>query len=70
VAAVERILEAFKRKEKSEAMFWIAMGGKFVVIDYRALYDAEGRYRGTLEISQDASGLRALEGERRLLDWN
>lgn len=70
VATVERILDAFRKKEKSEARFWIKMGPKFVVIDYRALYDAAGNYRGCLEISQDAAGLRALEGERRLLDWD
>ena len=28
-----------------------------------------GRYRGCLEVSQDVTGIRALEGERRLLDW-
>jgi len=69
LAIVERILAAFKAGERDSARFWIEMGGKFVVIEYIALRDAEGAYRGTLEITQDAAGLRALRGQRRLLDW-
>jgi len=70
VAAVERILQAFKDGRRDKAEFWIRMGERLVVIEYLALRDAEGRYRGTLEVSQDATDLRALEGERRLLDWD
>jgi len=69
VDVVNKILTAFKNKEKSKARFWIEMGGRFILIEYYALYDAEGNYRGTLELSQDLTELRALEGQRRLLDW-
>jgi DUF438 domain-containing protein len=69
VATVEKILQAFKNKEKSKARFWIEMGGRFILIEYYALYDAGGAYKGTLEVSQDLTELRALEGQRRLLDW-
>lgn len=70
VATVEKILQAFKNKEKSKARFWIEMGGRFILIEYYALYDAEGAYKGTLEVSQDLTELRALEGQHRLLDWD
>ncbi|MBL8966362.1 MAG: DUF438 domain-containing protein [Spirochaetaceae bacterium] len=70
VATVERILASFKRKERDSARFWIEMGGRFIVIEYKALYDAEGRYRGTLETTMDAKQYRELKGERRLLDWD
>jgi DUF438 domain-containing protein len=69
VDVVNKILAAFKNKEKSKARFWIEMGGRFILIEYYALYDAQGNYRGTLEVSQDLTELRALEGQRRLLDW-
>jgi DUF438 domain-containing protein len=69
VAVVEKIIEAFRRKERDRARFWIQLGERFVVIEYLALYDANGEYRGTLEVSQDATGTRALEGQRRLLEW-
>lgn len=69
VDTVNRILDAFKKKEKDRARFWIQMSGKFILIEYYALYDSTGAYRGTLEVSQDATEIRALEGQRRLLDW-
>jgi len=46
------------------------MGGRFILIEYRALYDAAGAYIGTLEFSQDLTELRTLQGQRRLLDWD
>jgi len=69
VHVVEAILASFKNGEKDEAKFWIRMKGLFIYIRYIALRDSHGRYRGTLEITQEISELRALEGERRLLNW-
>jgi DUF438 domain-containing protein len=69
VAVVERILDSFRRKEKDVAEFWLTLDGKFIHIRYFPLYDREGVYRGVLEMSQDLTAIRALEGERRLLDW-
>jgi len=69
VATVERIIEEFRRGTKDEAEFWIRMGGRFLHIRYFAVRDGEGAYRGTLEVSQDVTAVRALEGEKRLLDW-
>jgi hypothetical protein len=69
VATVERILEEFKAGRKDESEFWIQLQGKFLHIRYFAVRDGEGTYRGTLEVSQDVTGIRSLEGERRLLDW-
>ena len=70
VATVNRILDAFRKKEKKDARFWLEMGGRFILIDYIALYDAKGEYAGTLEFSQDLTELRALQGQHRLLDWD
>ncbi len=69
VHVVEKILDSFKRKEKSVAEFWIDFQGRFIHIRYFPLYDQSGRYRGVIEVSQDATHLRELRGERRLLDW-
>jgi DUF438 domain-containing protein len=68
VDRVQKILDAFRAGTRDEAEFWIEMGGKFVHIRYFAMRDQSGAYRGTLEVTQDVSGIRALEGERRLLD--
>ncbi len=69
VDVVMKILEAFRRKEKDKAEFWIQMGGRFIVISYKPVYDDAGTYLGTLEMSWDATDIRGLEGQRRLLDW-
>mgnify|MGYP001320402189 CR=1 FL=1 len=69
VEVVERILQAFRNREKDHADFWINMRGQFIHIRYFALYDTAGNYRGTIEVSQDVTEIRSLEGEQRLLDW-
>jgi DUF438 domain-containing protein len=67
---VEKILEDFKSGKASHAPFWIQMKGKFIKIEYFALRDEQGEYLGTLEVSQDLSENRALEGERRILSYS
>ncbi len=69
VHVVNQIVQAFKDKTKDVAEFWIQKEGLFVHIRYFPVYDAEGKYRGVIEVSQELSKQRALEGERRLLDW-
>jgi DUF438 domain-containing protein len=70
VGTVEKILSEFKAGTKSAADFWIQMQGKFILIRYFAVRDAAGRYRGCLEVSQDVTGIKKLEGQKRLLDWD
>ena len=69
VRMVEAILKAFKAGAKDSAEFWIELGGKFVHIRYFAVRDKSGAYKGCLEVSQDVTGIRALRGQQRLLDW-
>ncbi len=68
VDRVQRILNDFRAGTRDSAEFWIQMAGMFIHIRYFALRDADGAYRGALEVSQNLTPLRALEGERRLLD--
>jgi len=69
VHIVEKIVESFKNKTKDVASFWIKMGPHFVLIKYFAVRNENGNYKGVLEVSQEISEIKALEGERRLLDW-
>ena len=69
VHMVNKILDAFKSGSRDSAAFWIELGGKFIYIRYFPVRDAKGRYRGTLEVSQDLTEIRKLEGQNRLLDW-
>jgi len=66
---VEEILSAFKAAEKDVAEFWIEMGPKFVHIRYFALRDPDGAYKGCLEVVHDATHVRSLSGNRRIVDW-
>jgi len=67
---VEKILDDFKSGKASHAPFWINMKGKFIKIEYFALRDEKGEYLGTLEVSQDLSENRSLQGERRILSYS
>lgn len=69
VHKVIEILDAFKDGSKDSAEFWIEMGPKFVHIRYFALRDAEGTYQGCLEVVHDATHVRSLSGNRRIVDW-
>ncbi len=65
---VQRILDDFRAGRRDVAEFWIQMQGRFIHIRYFALRDEHGEYQGTLEVVQDVTDIRALEGERRLLE--
>jgi DUF438 domain-containing protein len=67
---VEQILNDFRSGRQNVAEFWINFRGKFVHIRYFAVRDSEGKYLGTLEVTQDVTRIRQLEGERRLLQYD
>lgn len=70
VGTVERILADFRAGTEDVAEFWLQMRGRFVHVRYFALRDGAGAYTGTLEVTQDLTRERALEGERRLLQYD
>lgn len=69
VHIVESILEAFRSGKKDAADFWITLNDRFIFIRYFAVRDEQGNYKGTLEVTQDITEVRQLQGEKRLLDW-
>ena len=66
---VLQILEAFKNGKKDAAEFWINLKGRQIYIRYFPVRDKDGKYLGTLEVSQDITDIKKIEGEKRLLDW-
>ena len=70
VHIVDQILADFKSGKEERATFWIQMQGKFVHIEYFALRDELKNYLGTMEIVQDLTELRKLEGEQRLVSYS
>ncbi|MDF1594304.1 MAG: DUF438 domain-containing protein [Desulfobacterales bacterium] len=69
VHVVNKILDSFKSGARDKAEFWIELKNRFIYIRYFAVRDKKGTYKGTLEVSQDLTEIRRLEGENRLLDW-
>jgi hypothetical protein len=69
IGKVEEIIEAFKAGEHDVAEFWIQLEGRFIYIRYFALRDETDSYKGIVEVTQDVTGIRQLEGERRLASW-
>lgn len=69
VGTVLRILEEFRKGTRNEASFWINFKGRLIYIRYFAVRDAEKKYRGVIEMSQDITDLKKIKGEKRLLEW-
>ena len=66
---VSKIVDFFKSGKRNVAEFWISLNNRFVHIRFFAVRDPEGKYLGTMEVVQDLTEIKKLEGERRLLDW-
>lgn len=69
VDTVLKILAAFKEGSRDSARFWLELHGRFLLIQYFAVRSEGGEYLGCLEVSQDVTDIRSLDGEQRLLDW-
>src|SRR3989337_2767670 len=67
---VHRILDSFKSGKKDVAEFWIqTKENGLIYIRYFAVRDKDGKYLGTMEVTQDITDIKKIEGEKKLLDW-
>lgn len=64
---VQQILDDFKKGTREVAEFWINYKGRMIHIRYFPLRDKEGKYLGCLEVTQDVTEIKKIEGEKRLL---
>ncbi|UCC28117.1 MAG: DUF438 domain-containing protein [Candidatus Bathyarchaeota archaeon] len=69
VHIVNEIVNSFKNGKENVAEFWIQQGARTIHIRYFPVRDQNGKYMGTLEVTQDITKLKKIEGEKRLLDW-
>ncbi|MEN8115600.1 MAG: PAS domain-containing protein [Bacteroidota bacterium] len=70
VHVVEKIVQAFREGKKDVASFWIDIKGEKLLIQYFAVRDEAGNYKGVVEVSQEITGIQNLKRENRLLDWD
>lgn len=68
VHIVEKIVEDLRSGKKDHEDFWINFKGMFVHIRYYAVRNEKGEYLGALEVTQDIAPIKAIEGEKRLMD--
>ncbi len=69
VHIVNKILDSFKSGKKDVAEFWIPKDNRLIHIRYFPVRSRDGKYLGTIEVTQDVTDIKQLEGEKRLLDW-
>lgn len=60
------LIEDFRAGRRERESFHIELRGRFVHIEYFALWGAGGEFLGVLEASEDLTEKRALSGEKRL----
>lgn len=71
VHVVEQIIRDFKSGKENKAVFWISgfQKDRFILIEYYAVRGKEDEYLGVLEVTQDITKLRELEGSQQLLSY-
>jgi len=69
VDKVNTVLSDLKSGKRDFAEFWIDLRGRKIYIRYFAVRDKNGNYLGTLEVGQDITDIRNIEGEKRLLEY-
>ena len=65
---VNKILEDFKSGKRDVAEFWINFKGRLIHIRYFPVRNKNGEYLGCIEVTQDITDIKKIEGEKRLLD--
>lgn len=70
VDTVLEILGAFRSGKEDEASFWINYKERLIYIRYFAVRDENKNYKGVVEMSQDITEMKEINGEKRLLEWS
>ena len=68
VHIVQRILDDFRVGKRDVAEFWINLSQRLIYIRYFAVRGKNNEYNGTLEVTQDVTDIKKMEGEKRLID--
>ena len=64
---VNQILDDFRSGQRDIAEFWIQLKEQLIYIRYFAIRDKNKKYLGCLEVTQDITDIKKIEGEKRLL---
>ena len=67
---VREVIDKLRNGEQNKAEFWINKPDLFIYIIYVAVRDKDGKFCGVLEMMQDCTHIRAMEGSQTLLTWS
>ena len=66
---VQEIIDSFKAGRQDYTEMWINKPDLFIHIEYIAVRNEEGQFKGILEMVQDCTHIRSLSGSRKELIW-
>ena len=66
---VQEIIDSFRAGKQDYAEMWINKPDLFIHIEYIAVRNEEGQFKGILEMVQDCTHIRSLSGSRKELIW-
>ncbi|MHA1541981.1 MAG: PAS domain-containing protein [Candidatus Hodarchaeales archaeon] len=69
IVHVNKILVNFKKKRRDSEEFWISHKDKFIYFQYHAVRGMNGEYLGTIEMIQDITKIKTLQGEKKLISF-
>ncbi len=67
VHVVNQLLKDFRSGRRDAAAFWINLKGRLIYIRYFAVRSQKGDYLGCVEVTQEITDIKKIEGEKRLL---
>ena len=68
VDKVNQLIDDLKSRRKDFEEFWINLKERKLYIRYFAVRDKDDKYLGTLEVGQDITDIKKIEGQKRLLE--
>jgi hypothetical protein len=67
IQTVNKLLDDLRNGKKDFAESWIDIKGRKIHIRYFAVRDSYGKYLGTMEVVQDITDIKKIEGENRII---
>lgn len=67
---VNEIIDRFRSGKEDRVDFWINIKGKLILISYFAIRNANNKYLGVLELTQDITDISGITGEKRIVDFH
>jgi PAS domain S-box-containing protein len=68
IHVVSKVIDDLKNGRRSSADFWIDINQRKIYIRYFPVHGQNGRFLGVMEVTQDITDVKKIEGERRLLN--